>query len=58
MENYEKNIIIKFLEANNWNYQQTAKEMEIHRSLLYKKINKYGITRPKNLDISIKDFIS
>lgn len=58
VENYEKNIIIKFLEVNNWNYQQTAKEMEIHRSLLYKKINKYGITRPKNLDISIKDFIS
>ncbi len=46
VEEYEKNIIIKILEENDWNYQRAAQEMEIHRSLLYKKINKYGITRP------------
>jgi PAS domain S-box-containing protein len=41
--NYEKDVIISALERNNWNCNEAAKEMKIHRSIIYRKIKKYGI---------------
>lgn len=41
---YEKSIIKIFLKKNNYNCCKTAKELNIHRSTLYKKIEKYCIS--------------
>ncbi|WNJ21537.1 helix-turn-helix domain-containing protein [Pontibacter sp. G13] len=41
----EKNFILKKLEANNWNISKTAEQMDIQRSHLYNKMEKYGIKR-------------
>ncbi|WP_441760915.1 helix-turn-helix domain-containing protein [Fusobacterium mortiferum] len=43
VENFEKSLIIKILKKNNWCCSKAAKEMNIHRSLLYKKIEKHKI---------------
>jgi len=39
----EKQIIRKTLEANNWNRQNTAKELQINRTTLFKKMKRYGL---------------
>jgi DNA-binding NtrC family response regulator len=41
----EKQIILAALEANNWNRQATAKELEINRTTLYKKIKHFDLDR-------------
>ncbi len=41
----EKDYILYKLEKNNWNVTKTADEMEIQRSHLYNKIEKYGLKR-------------
>ena len=46
VEGYEKCLITKILKKNNWHCSAAAKEMNIHRSLLYKKIEKYKINKP------------
>ena len=43
MEEYEKNIITEELRKYSWNCKKAADELGIHKSLLYKKIAKYGI---------------
>ena len=43
MEEYEKNIIPEELRKYSWNCKKAADELGIHKSLLYKKIAKYGI---------------
>lgn len=43
----EKEIILSALKANQWNISQTAKQLKIERSYLHKKMNKYGIKKPK-----------
>ncbi|NLJ59046.1 MAG: sigma 54-interacting transcriptional regulator [Tissierellia bacterium] len=45
VENYEALLIKDALYKNNGCVQDTAKEFGIHRSLLYKKIDKYNINR-------------
>lgn len=40
---YEKSIIMEELCKNGWNCRETANELGIHKSLLYKKIEKYNI---------------
>lgn len=45
VNNYEKVLITKILQKNNWHCSATAKELGIHRSLLYKKIEKYKIEK-------------
>lgn len=40
----EKNAIIKALELAGGNKKEAAKILDIHRSLLYKKLDKYGIS--------------
>jgi DNA-binding NtrC family response regulator len=39
----EKTIIRNALEANQWNRQNTAKDLQINRTTLYKKMKRYGL---------------
>lgn len=39
----EKRIIVKALEANQWNRQKTADDLAINRTTLYKKMKQLGI---------------
>ncbi|MCI0366507.1 MAG: sigma-54 dependent transcriptional regulator, partial [Phycisphaerales bacterium] len=39
----EKQIILAALEANNWNRQKTARQLDINRTTLYKKIKQYRL---------------
>jgi len=39
----EKRIIESALEANGWNRQLTAQQLEINRTTLYKKMKRYGL---------------
>ena len=43
LEEPEKQIILASLEANAWNRQKTADQLEINRTTLYKKIKQYGL---------------
>lgn len=44
-DDMEKEYILYKLEKNGWNVTKTAEEMEIQRSHLYNKIEKYGLKR-------------
>lgn len=41
----EKNFILQKLEQNAWNISKTAEQLEIQRSHLYNKMEKFGISR-------------
>ena len=43
----EKLYLLKKLEENSWNMMKTAKNLNIQRSNLYKKMDKYGISKPE-----------
>jgi PAS domain S-box-containing protein len=43
VEAYEKKLIIETLKDFNMNFSKAAKAMNIHRSTIYKKAEKYGI---------------
>ncbi|MCE9589787.1 MAG: sigma-54 dependent transcriptional regulator [Planctomycetes bacterium] len=43
MEEPEKQIILAALRANAWNRQETARQLDINRTTLYKKIKQYGL---------------
>jgi two-component system response regulator AtoC len=43
----ERRILLKALEANEWNRQRTAEQLEINRTTLYKKMKVYGIEEPR-----------
>ena len=44
----EKEFIERKLKKNGWNITKTAEEIDIQRSHLYNKIDKYGLSREKN----------
>jgi two-component system nitrogen regulation response regulator NtrX len=44
----EREFIEKKLRKNKWNITKTAEEIDIQRSHLYNKIEKYGLKRDKN----------
>jgi DNA-binding NtrC family response regulator len=46
MEEPERRIILAALEANGWNRQETARQLEINRTTLYKKIKQYHLDEP------------
>jgi DNA-binding NtrC family response regulator len=48
IEDMEKNHILNVLKKNRWNISTAAKILGIDRVTVYKKLEKYGITRPKN----------
>ncbi len=45
LEEPEKQIILAALEANEWNRQKTAEQLDINRTTLYKKIKQYDLER-------------
>jgi two-component system response regulator HydG len=46
MEEPEKQIILAALKANAWNRQETARQLDINRTTLYKKIKQYQLDEP------------
>jgi transcriptional regulator with PAS, ATPase and Fis domain len=48
IEMVEKKHILNVLNKNKWNISATAKVLGIDRVTVYKKLKKYGITRPDN----------
>ncbi|MFI4881254.1 MAG: helix-turn-helix domain-containing protein, partial [Phycisphaerales bacterium JB064] len=42
----ERRIILKALKANDWNRQQTADDLGINRTTLYKKMKALGLDDP------------
>jgi len=47
LKNLEKNFLLKALEQNGWNCLQTARQLGIHKSTLYRKIKLMHITPPR-----------
>jgi two-component system nitrogen regulation response regulator NtrX len=45
---YEKELILKKLDQNNWNVSQTARDLGLERSYLYRKMKAYGISKREN----------
>ena len=43
LEEPEKQLILRALEALSWNRQETARVLDINRTTLYKKMKKYGL---------------
>lgn len=43
----EKQIILAALAANDWNRQETARQLNINRTTLYKKIRQFGLDQPE-----------
>jgi len=43
LEDPEKRIILAALQANDWNRQKTADQLEVNRTTLYKKIKQYDL---------------
>jgi len=43
MRGPERRILLRALEANGWNRQQTADQLDINRTTLYKKMKTYGL---------------
>ena len=50
MDVAESECILAALEEYNWNIRRTAEALAVERSNLYKKMNKYGISRPSSED--------
>lgn len=46
MKEPERRILLAALEANGWNRGQTAKQLDINRTTLYKKIRQYRLDEP------------
>ena len=44
IQDSECKILFETLEKHNWNKVQTAKELQLHRSTLWRKMQKYGLT--------------
>ena len=42
----ERQILLAALDANSWNRRQTADDLQINRTTLYKKIRQYGLDEP------------
>ncbi|MYC76355.1 hypothetical protein F4X10_11380 [Candidatus Poribacteria bacterium] len=49
MATAEAQYILAALEENKWNIQRTAEALEVERSNLYRKMNRYGISRPSSM---------
>jgi two-component system nitrogen regulation response regulator NtrX len=46
-EQFEKSYLLRMLKTSGWNIQKTAEAIDMPRSLLYRKMEKYGI-RPES----------
>ena len=43
---YERDLIVSKLETHGWNVSQTARDLGLERSYLYRKMKAYGISKP------------
>ncbi len=43
LEEPERRILLAALKANHWNRQETARQLQINRTTLYKKMKRYGL---------------
>lgn len=50
LRDFEKTMIQESLEANQWNISRSAKELGMLRENLYKKLKKYGMHRPDQVE--------
>jgi transcriptional regulator with PAS, ATPase and Fis domain len=48
IEDSECKILMETLEKNNWNKVKTAEELRLHRTTLWRKMQKYGLIEKKN----------
>ena len=46
LENLEAEFIRKVLEKNDWNIRKSAEELGMHRSTLWRKIQRFNIKKP------------
>jgi len=46
MKEPERRILLAALKANGWNRQETARQLDINRTTLYKKIRQYRLDEP------------
>lgn len=49
LEAPERQIILDVLEGNNWNRNETADQLGINRTTLYKKMKRLGLEEPRHL---------
>jgi transcriptional regulator of acetoin/glycerol metabolism len=47
LKDMESTCLLNALKQNNWNRLQTARQMGMHKSTLYRKIKSLGIMLPK-----------
>jgi len=47
VKDYEKELILHVLQKNDWNRAKTAKALGIHKTTLFRKIQKLGIVLPE-----------
>jgi DNA-binding NtrC family response regulator len=50
VQEYEKQLISQALRRNQWNRLETARELGIHKTTLFRKIHKLGIRLPAGKD--------
>lgn len=46
LSEFEKRAIVEALKRNRWNRENTARELKISRTTLWRKMKRYGIQRP------------
>ncbi len=47
LQQYEKELILEVLRRNHWNRDRAARELGIHKTTLFRKIQKLGLQLPK-----------
>jgi len=47
LQKYEKDLILEVLQRNRWNRSRAAKELGIHKTTLFRKIQKLGLQLPE-----------
>ena len=50
LDDGQRNIIVKALHDNDWNFTQTAQELGIGRTTLWRKVKKYKLKRDASLE--------
>ena len=51
LEGPERQIILQCLRENNWNRNETADQLGVNRTTLYKKMKKLGLDNPRNIPV-------
>ena len=51
LEGPERQIILQVLRENNWNRNETADQLGVNRTTLYKKMKRLGLENPKSVGV-------